>query len=94
VRRQLVRSAGSVASNYRAATRARSRKEFIAKISIAIEECDETDFWMEFGKDLDMLKSGVEPLRNESSQLTAIFVASRCTARKRMELSQKIKTSK
>lgn len=85
LRRQLIRSAASVAANYRAAGRGRSRKEFIAKLSIVIEECDEASFWMELAEDLGICKS--EKLQNilqEAHELTAIFVASRCTARKRL----------
>lgn len=47
IRYQLIRSATSTAANYRAACRARSRKEFFAKICIVVEECDETLFWLE-----------------------------------------------
>jgi len=61
--RQLFRSVGSVAVNYRAVGRARSRREFIAKLSIVVEEIDETVFWLELlkndgmhsGPDLDAL---------------------------------------
>lgn len=49
--RQLLRAGTSVASNYRAACRGRSRKEFIAKLGIAIEEADETVFWLEMLRD-------------------------------------------
>ncbi len=45
--RQLLRSSSSVGANYRAACRARSRTEFHAKISIVVEEADETLFWLE-----------------------------------------------
>ncbi len=45
--KQIIRSATSVAANYRAATRARSGKEFYSKLSIVIEETDETMFWLE-----------------------------------------------
>ena len=45
--RQLLRSGTGVAANYRAACRARSRPEFIAKIGIVVEEADETVFWLE-----------------------------------------------
>ena len=51
VRFQLIKSATSVAANYRAACRARSRKEFYAKLSITIEETDETIFWLEILRD-------------------------------------------
>jgi len=47
---QLVKSATSVASNYRASLRARSRKEFYSKLCIVVEECDETEFWLDFLK--------------------------------------------
>jgi four helix bundle protein len=45
--KQLLRSSTSVASNYRAACRSRSRQEFYAKICIVVEESDETLFWLE-----------------------------------------------
>jgi len=44
---QLLRSGTSVAANYRAACRGRSRPEFLAKIGIVVEEADETVFWLE-----------------------------------------------
>jgi four helix bundle protein len=43
---RVMRSATSVAANYRAACRARSRAEFIAKIGVVEEEADETAFWL------------------------------------------------
>ena len=45
--RQLIKAATSVASNYRAVCRARSDREFFAKLSIVVEEADESIFWME-----------------------------------------------
>lgn len=45
--KQLIRSSCSTAANYRSTLRARSRKEFFAKMSIVVEECDETLFWLE-----------------------------------------------
>src|SRR4051794_18352744 len=45
--RQLLRSSTGVAANYRAACRGRSRREFIAKLGVAVEEADETVFWLE-----------------------------------------------
>src|SRR5438309_11900192 len=47
IARQLVRSVTSVAANYRSACRARSRRDFIAKLGIVEEETDETAFWLE-----------------------------------------------
>lgn len=79
---QLLRSGTSVASNYRAACRARSRAEFISKIGIVVEEADETVFWLELlieGKIAD--PRSVDPVLNEATELLAIFSASRSTAR-------------
>lgn len=82
VARQVARSATSVGANYRACCRARSRKEFISKMSIVIEECDESAYWLEIVRDADLLPAArIEPLLEEANQLTAIFVKSRHTAR-------------
>ena len=78
---QLLRSATSVAANYRAACRARSKAEFISKLGIVLEEADESLFWLELLVDAgitggDRLK---HPLQ-EASELVSIFVASLRTA--------------
>ncbi len=84
VGRQLLRSATSVAANYRAACRARSKAEFTAKLGIVEEEGDETVFWLEL-----LIESGVvpepklRPLLMEANELTAIVVASIKTSRSR-----------
>ena len=83
IKGQLIRSATSVASNYRATCLAQSKASFIAKLSIVIEEVDESYFWLEFIIDEKLLrKELVEPLLNEADELTAIFISSRKTARK------------
>ena len=78
---QLVDSAGSTDSNYRAACRARSKKEFIAKLGTAIEEVDESLGWLEALRDA-RLATGPElaALIKEADELTRIFVKSRKTA--------------
>jgi four helix bundle protein len=82
LRGQLIRCSTSVASNYRAACIAQSKASFISKLSIVIEEADESYFWLEFIIDENLLKNIlVEPLLVEAKELTAIFVASRKTAR-------------
>ena len=82
LRGQLIRCSTSVASNYRAACIAQSKASFISKLSIVIEEADESNFWLEFIIDENLLKIHlVEPLLGEAKELTAIFVASRKTAR-------------
>jgi four helix bundle protein len=81
--RQLVRSGTGVSSNYRAACRARSRAEFIAKLGIVVEEADEAEHWVEVIYE-SRLSSGpeLEWLQSESRKLRAIFTASASTARK------------
>lgn len=79
---QLIRCATSVASNYRAACIAQSKASFISKLSIVIEEADESIFWLEFIIHENLLKKNmVEPIMKEAEELTAIFIASRKTAR-------------
>src|SRR5258708_10433501 len=69
---QIIRSATSVAANYRAACRARSRAEFIAKIGVVEEEADETAFWLELIIDSNIYgKTRIEPLLKEASELVA-----------------------
>ncbi len=78
VGKQLLRSSTSVAANYRATCRARSKAEFYSKLSIVIEETDETMFWLELLNESDMLPpSIVEPLKNESMELLSIFSKAR-----------------
>jgi four helix bundle protein len=80
---QLIRCSTSVASNYRAACLAQSKPSFISKVSIVLEEADESFFWLEFIVDEGLLgRSTVAPLLQEAGELTAIFMASRRTARK------------
>jgi four helix bundle protein len=87
VAQQLVRSGTSVAANYRAATRARSRAEFIAKLGVVVEEADETTFWMELIADGNFLpRARVEALHAEAIELLSIFARSRSTARSRFPL--------
>ena len=83
---QLIRCSTSVAANYRAACIGQSKKSFIAKLSIAIEEVDESNFWIEFLMDEKLLPLiQCEALFKESAELTSIFIASRITAQKNLE---------
>ncbi len=82
IRGQLIRSATSVASNYRATCLAQSKACFVSKLSIVLEEADESYFWLEFIIDENLLKRKfAEPLLKEADELTAIFISSRKTAR-------------
>ncbi len=80
IRGQVIRCSTSVAANYRATCLSQSKASFIAKISIVLEEADETAFWLEFIIDEKLLKKNlVEPLLREAEELTKIFAASRKT---------------
>ena len=81
IAKQIIRSATSVAANYRAACRARSRAEFIAKIGIVEEEADESCFWLELIIDSGLLtEDRIRPLLSEAGELVAIMAASRKSA--------------
>jgi four helix bundle protein len=81
--RQLLRAETSVAANYRAACRARSRREFVAKMGIVEEEADESEFWLEILSDSGLSDhSRVPELQKEASQLVAIKISSIRTARR------------
>ena len=87
---QLIRASSSVAANYRAACRGKSRADFIAKLGTVEEEADESGFWLEMLRDIFSLRNPaldvrtsdeLERLRDEADQLVAIMVTSKKTAR-------------
>ena len=81
--RQFLRSGTSLAANYRAACRARSAADFISKISVVVEETDETLFWLELLVEAELAKKSlVEPLMKECQELLKIFSASLATAKR------------
>lgn len=78
---QLLRSSFSAAANYRAACKAQSYKAFVAKLSIAFEEIDESLFWLETIKDLKLIKEEkLELIVKEADELTRILASSRKTS--------------
>jgi four helix bundle protein len=80
--RQLLRSGTSVAANYRAVCRARSKAEFAAKMGVVVEEADETVFWLEMLVDTDTMSNNeIDGLLTEGNELLAIFAASQRTAK-------------
>lgn len=80
--RQFLRSGTSVAANYRAACRARSKAEFISKMAVVVEEADETVFWLELLIDAKVVTAvSITPLRNECEELLRIFSSSLATAK-------------
>ncbi len=83
--RQILKSATSVAANYRAVCRARSRAEFVSRMGVVVEEADETVFWLELLLDGGVAAGGaMTSLIGEANQLVAIFAASQRTARSSM----------
>lgn len=80
--KQLLRSATSVGANYRAATRAQSHAMFVSKLSIVVEEADESVFWLELIRDAGLIKpERLADLLDESEQIMKIMSASRKTAK-------------
>jgi four helix bundle protein len=80
---QLIRSGTSVAANYRAACRARSKAEFIAKLGTVEEEADECAFWLELIIDSALVsEQKIRPLLNEAGEIVAIMASSKKTAAK------------
>jgi four helix bundle protein len=78
---QLVRAATSVGANYRSACRARSRAEFAAKLGIAVEESDESLYWLELVRDGKRVpKDKLSLLLKEADELTAILATGRKSA--------------
>ena len=78
---QLARVGTSTAANYRAACKARSRAEFIAKLGVAEEEADEVQFWLELTCEDNLMPAHLlTELQQEARELTAIFAASRKSA--------------
>ena len=81
---QIFRSGTSVASNYRAACRARSKAEFISKLSVVEEEADETLFWLDLIDEMGIFDSALlDSLKKENDEIIAIIVASIKTTRKK-----------
>ena len=78
--KQLLRLASSVGANYRAACRARSQAEFHSKISIVIEEADESLFWMEILVDTNIIsKTNIEKLMTEGNEIVKVTSSARKT---------------
>jgi four helix bundle protein len=82
--KQLLRCGTSVAANYRAACRGRSRAEWISKIGIVVEEADEAVFWLEMLVDCEIVpEPKLSDLLKEAHELSALFTASQSTARRK-----------
>jgi four helix bundle protein len=79
---RLLRSGTSVGANYRAVCRAKSKADFINKLRVVEEECDESLFWMELLVDNNLFQEPrLRPLMAEGNEILSIVVASAKTAR-------------
>jgi four helix bundle protein len=79
---QILRSGTSVAANYRSACKARSKADFISKITVVEEEADETTLWLELIMESGTLNNDLtKSLHKEANELTAIFTSSGKTAK-------------
>jgi four helix bundle protein len=86
VGRQLIRCASAIGANYRAACRGKSRADFIAKLAIAEEEADESQYWLEILVSLGAIsEDSFRRLHREAGELTAILVSSIRTARQSLQ---------
>ncbi len=87
---QLRRSGGSTGSHYWAARRNKSDADYINKIAGAIEEADESMFWLTLLQEAGIAAPGdTRPLLDEAGELLSIFVASQTTARERQRTKRK-----
>jgi four helix bundle protein len=81
--RQLLRCGTSVGANYRAACRGRSRRDFVAKLGIVEEECDETIYWLELIAEAGLMEENrIAELKQEAEEILSMVVASIKTARR------------
>ncbi len=84
---QLIRSSSSIAANYRAARRSRSARDFFSKVSIVIEELDESIFWFEYSVEAGFFpESRLQPLKEEASEILKILSKSRKTTSEKMRI--------
>lgn len=90
ISKQIVRSSTSVGANYRAACRAKSKRDFIYKLKIVEEEADETIFWLEIIEEGGLLNPAeVAAIKKETGEILAMVVASIKTSRSQMNRGAK-----
>ena len=88
--KQLIRAAGSVGANYRAACRGKSKADFIYKIEIVLEEADESLYWLQITKEAALVLQNhleqMDVLIKEANELVSIFNAADMTAKRNRDL--------
>ncbi len=83
---QIIRSSASVACNYRAATRSRSDAEFFSKICIVVEECDETQFWLDYLIRIGViLETEARKVCSEVDELIRLFTTIKKTMKQKLD---------
>lgn len=88
IEHQLLRSGFSAAANYRSACNAQTKKSFLSKLSIALEEIDESVFWLEIIRDANLLPQiKLDLIIKEAKELTKILGASRRTAAQKLTIN-------
>lgn len=93
ISKQLIRSSLSASANYRAATRAQSKKQFLSKLNIALEEIDETCFWIEAIEDLELMSPPkINPIYQEAIEFTKILAATKKTTQANLQNSNNQKS--
>jgi four helix bundle protein len=81
---QLIRASTGAAANYRATCLARSKRDFVNKLGVVLEEADESVFWIDISTDTGLSKRAlVQPLLKEGEEIVRIMVSSKNTASKR-----------
>ena len=84
--KQVLRSGTSVAANYRAVCRTRSKADFISKMGVVLEEADETVFWLELLIETGVLNADrTSALLKEANELLAVFGASLRTSKQGLQ---------
>jgi four helix bundle protein len=93
--KQLIRAAGSVGANYRAACRGKSKADFIYKIEVVLEEADESHYWLQVIKIAEIVNNTkLDDLIKEANELVSIFNAADLTAKKTGILKQRSSNQK
>jgi four helix bundle protein len=88
--KQLLRSGTSIGANYREARRARTRVEFLSKVQIALQEAEETRYWLELIAESELVVLElVQPLLNEIREIIAMLVATIKTGKRRQRRRQR-----
>ena len=89
IARQLAKSATSVAANYRSVCSARSRPDFISKLCIVVEEAEECVYWLDLIVRAQLIREpSLTPIRQEATELRAVFASSLGTARRNIRNRQ------